>query len=67
MMHSLVNMSEKACGEAAVKRLLAGNRGHFGCLEHPQIVLNAEVNERFFIEQLLQLIKHVKFLKTKMH
>lgn len=26
-----------------------------------------KVNERFFIEQLLQLIKHVKFLKTKMH
>lgn len=32
--------SEEQCGEIIVKNLLAGNRGHFGCLEHPQIVLN---------------------------
>lgn len=32
--------SEEECGRLAVKHLLAGNRGHFGCLEHPQIVLN---------------------------
>lgn len=29
--------SESSCGEIAVKRLLEGNRGHFGSLEHPQI------------------------------
>lgn len=29
--------TEKECGEIAVKRLLDGNRGHFGSLEHPQI------------------------------
>lgn len=29
--------SESAAGEIAVKRLLAGERGHYGPLEHPQI------------------------------
>lgn len=32
--------SEQAAGELIVKRLLAGERGHYGPLEHPQIVLN---------------------------
>ena len=32
--------SEAQCGELVVKHLLAGNRGHYGPLEHPQIVLN---------------------------
>ncbi|BAZ38960.1 thymidylate synthase complementing protein ThyX [Calothrix sp. NIES-4101] len=32
--------SEDKCGEIIVKRLLAGDRGHFGCTEHPQIVFN---------------------------
>lgn len=32
--------SEEKCGEIIVKNLLAGNRGHYGPLEHPQIVLN---------------------------
>jgi thymidylate synthase (FAD) len=32
--------SEEKCGEIIVKSLLAGNRGHYGPLEHPQIVLN---------------------------
>ena len=31
---------EQKCGEVVVKRLLAGERGHYGPLEHPQIVLN---------------------------
>jgi thymidylate synthase (FAD) len=31
---------EAKCGEVIVKQLLAGNRGHYGPLEHPQIVLN---------------------------
>lgn len=29
--------SERECGEIAVKRLLSGDRGHYGPLEHPQI------------------------------
>lgn len=29
--------SESKCGEIIVNRLLAGERGHWGCLEHPQI------------------------------
>jgi thymidylate synthase (FAD) len=33
--------SEAVAGEIAIKRLLAGNRGHFGVFEHPQITLNA--------------------------
>ncbi len=31
---------EEACGEWVVKHLLAGNRGHYGPLEHAQIVVN---------------------------
>jgi thymidylate synthase (FAD) len=31
---------EEKCGEIVVKRLLAGERGHYGPLEHPQIVLS---------------------------
>lgn len=31
---------EESAGELIIKHLLAGNRGHFGPLEHPQIVLN---------------------------
>ena len=33
-------ISEKRCGEIAVKRLLNGERGHYGPLEHPQITFN---------------------------
>lgn len=32
--------NEKAAGEIVVKNLLKGGRGHYGPLEHPQIVLN---------------------------
>ncbi|GAB4373518.1 MAG: FAD-dependent thymidylate synthase [Elainellaceae cyanobacterium] len=32
--------SEERCGEIIIKNLLAGNRGHYGPLEHPQITLN---------------------------
>ena len=32
--------TEEDCGEIAVRRLLGGNRGHFGSWEHSQIVLN---------------------------
>lgn len=32
--------SETKCGEIIVKRLLAGDRGHYGCIEHPQITFN---------------------------
>ncbi|MEM9922333.1 MAG: FAD-dependent thymidylate synthase [Cyanobacteria bacterium P01_D01_bin.50] len=32
--------SESKCGEIIVKRLLAGERGHYGPIEHPQIVFN---------------------------
>lgn len=31
---------EIQAGEVVIKHLLAGNRGHYGPLEHPQIVLN---------------------------
>ena len=31
---------EPKCGELIIKNLLQGNRGHYGPLEHPQIVLN---------------------------
>ena len=32
--------SEEKCGEIAVKRLLAGDRGHYGCTEMVNIVFN---------------------------
>ena len=32
--------NESKCGEIIVKRLLAGNRGHYGCIEHSNIVFN---------------------------
>ncbi|MGI0490807.1 FAD-dependent thymidylate synthase [Alkalinema pantanalense CENA528] len=31
---------EPKAGEVVIRNLLAGNRGHFGPIEHPQIVLN---------------------------
>ena len=31
---------ESKAGEVIVRNLLQGGRGHYGCLEHPQIVLN---------------------------
>lgn len=32
--------SEQQCGKIIVNRLLTGNRGHYGCFEHPSIILN---------------------------
>jgi thymidylate synthase (FAD) len=32
--------SEADCGSLVIRNLLKGNRGHYGPLEHPQIVLN---------------------------
>jgi thymidylate synthase (FAD) len=32
--------TEEKCGEIIVRNLLSGGRGHYGPLEHPQIVLN---------------------------
>jgi thymidylate synthase (FAD) len=37
---ALLGTHEAECGELVVKHLLAGGRGHYGPLEHPQIVLN---------------------------
>lgn len=31
---------EEKCGTIAVTKLLKGNKGHYGCLEHPQITFN---------------------------
>lgn len=42
--------SEEKCGEIIVKRLLAGNRGHYGCIEHPQITFNCA----FFPHSVMQ-------------
>lgn len=44
--------SEETCGEIIVKQLLAGNRGHFGCLEHPQIVVNVGFFPHSTMQQL---------------
>lgn len=34
--------SEAKCGEIIVDRLLKGDRGHYGCLEHPTITLGCK-------------------------
>lgn len=44
---------EARCGEIIVKNLLAGNRGHYGPLEHPQITLNCG----FFPHSTMQQIR----------
>lgn len=38
--YNRVGITEKEAGDLVVKNLLNGNRGHFGCLEHPQIIFN---------------------------
>lgn len=45
--------SESKCGELIVKRLLAGERGHFGPIEHPQIVFNCG----YFPHSVMQQIR----------
>jgi len=46
-------LTEDQCGESVVKNLLKGGRGHFGPLEHPQIVLNCG----FFPHSTMQQIR----------
>ena len=43
---------EAKAGELVVKHLLKGNRGHFGPLEHPQIVFNAGYFPHSTMQQL---------------
>lgn len=38
--YNRVGITEEEAGDRVVKNLLNGNRGHFGCLEHPQIIFN---------------------------
>jgi thymidylate synthase (FAD) len=44
--------NEQICGELVVKHLLSANRGHFGCLEHPQIVFNVGYFPHSTMQQL---------------
>lgn len=39
--HYSGKQTEDWYGQKIVEHLLAGNRGHFGCFEHPQITVNA--------------------------
>jgi thymidylate synthase (FAD) len=43
---------EAKAGELIVKHLLAGNRGHYGCLEAPQITFNAGYFPHSTMQQL---------------
>ena len=52
--------TEEYCGEMIVKHLLAGHRGHFGPLEHPQIVLNAGWFPHSTMQQL-RTHRHLSF------
>lgn len=38
-MNGTSSPDEQRAGEIIVQRLLAGDKGHYGCLEHPQITL----------------------------
>lgn len=43
---------EIRAGALVVKHLLAGDRGHYGCLEHPQITLNVGYFPHSMMQQL---------------
>jgi thymidylate synthase (FAD) len=43
---------EAKCGEIIVRNLLAGNRGHYGPLEHPQITINCGYFPHSTMQQL---------------
>ncbi|MGF1488229.1 MAG: FAD-dependent thymidylate synthase [Prochloraceae cyanobacterium] len=45
--------NEDKAGELIVKHLLAGNKGHYGCIEHPQITFNVG----YFPHSLMQQIR----------
>jgi thymidylate synthase (FAD) len=44
---------EERCGELIVKHLLAGDRGHYGPLEHPQITFNVG----YFPHSMMQQVR----------
>lgn len=48
------SLSERECGEVAVRRLLAGGRGDYGPLEHPQLSLALQADHN----TLMQLRTH---------
>ena len=50
--------SEKRSGEIVVKRLLNGNRGHYGILEHPQIIFNVG----YFPHSIMQQVRTHRLL-----
>jgi thymidylate synthase (FAD) len=43
---------EARSGELIIKHLLSGGRGHFGCIEHPQIVFNVGYFPHSAMQQL---------------
>jgi thymidylate synthase (FAD) len=45
--------NEERCGELIVKHLLAGDRGHYGPLEHPQITFNVG----YFPHSMMQQVR----------
>ena len=47
-----VTLTETECGEIAVSRLLANKKGHFGCLEHPQIIFACGYINHGTVQQL---------------
>ncbi len=54
--------NEKNAGEVIVKRLLAGNRGHYGCLEHTYILLEMDI--RYFVYAEWAALVGVGILQT---
>ena len=48
------DLTEDACGEVVIKRLLAGGRGHFGPLEHATITLSVRCDH----PTMMQFARH---------
>jgi len=44
------DIPEDECGKIAVKRLLAGNKGHYGCLEHPSLSLAIQADHNTIMQ-----------------
>jgi thymidylate synthase (FAD) len=48
--HPDTTLPEDRCGQIAVNRLLKGNRGHYGCLEHPSLTLLLQVDHNTMVQ-----------------
>jgi thymidylate synthase (FAD) len=48
--HSMTSLDEAECGRICVKRLLQGNRNHWGPLEHPSLTLALQADHNTIMQ-----------------